>query len=402
MGILDAWSQPSYGGLLDGFDPRQEMMLSVAGQLLDNSAPSTTRRSLMQGVPQALMNGRNAAMQRYVQEMQLRDAAEARAAREKQTAARTKFGAMMQPTYGREGENDQWGLLAPNVTEEGLLGAFTDAYPDAAAQGYGDLMFPKEHVLGEGDVLARGGQITARGPAKADAETWMAPTETVGPDGKPALVQFSNRGNTRPAPAGYAPKAPNNEPPEVIQLSQRLADPNTPAEEKRAIQGRIDALTKGSLSPIEQKELFEATDRYQAGDFAMGALRDALDYNANAYDGAEADLQLWINRNAGWNDKGVQATTMFRSIMTGQALEALRATFGANPTEGERKILLEVQSSLNMSRGERKALIERAIAIAEQRKAKEANRVQNIQTGAYRAGGDALPTAGWSVTKVAP
>lgn len=202
---------------------------------------------------------------------------------------------------------------------------------------------------------------------------------------------------------GPEPKPTQHEPPEVIQLAQALRNPNAYPEERAAAQGRIDALTKGSLSPIEQKELFDASDRYQAGSFAMAALNDALSYNNDAYEGMLADATLLTNRNLGRDKKGVTATTNFRSIMTGQVLEALRATFGANPTEGERKILLEVQSSINMSRAERESLIKRAVTLAEQRRASEANRVQNIQGGAYRAGGNALPaTAAAPTTQSRP
>lgn len=168
MGILDQWmrGQPS-GGLLDpmSYNPRQEMMLAIAGQLLDNAAPSNMPRGMMQGVPQAVLGSRQNSLQNRLRQLQFSDLEAQRSERERQKEARTKFGAMTQPTYGRSAADQPWQQV-PGAGDADLLGAFTDAYPDTAAKGFGGLLFPEEKVVPEGAQLMRGGEVLGRNPPK--------------------------------------------------------------------------------------------------------------------------------------------------------------------------------------------------------------------------------------------
>lgn len=171
--LIGGWMPPRQGGgPLDpaSYDPRMDMIMGIAGQLLENAGPTTTPTSLLRGVPQAIQQGRFQAFQRQMMQQHFEDAKAARAERAQQTAARTKFGAMMQPTFTRPTSVDDAGNEMPWTRQEpdseGLLGAFTDAYPDVAAKGMADQFFPEAKVLGEGDTLVRGGQIVGRGAPK--------------------------------------------------------------------------------------------------------------------------------------------------------------------------------------------------------------------------------------------
>jgi hypothetical protein len=60
------------------------------------------------------------------------------------------------------------------------------------------------------------------------------------------------------------------------------------------------------------------------------------------------------------------ATADLENIVLGTALTQLKAIFGAAPTEGERKILIDVQGSINKPANTRKAIWQRAQQAAAQ------------------------------------
>lgn len=132
------------------------------------------------------------------------------------------------------------------------------------------------------------------------------------------------------------------------------------------------------ISSTAEKELFEADDIMRNSAAALKLLGDAEKLNPQARSGATAGVMTFLDRNApdflpGLDKAQAARTTDFNSIITGQALESLRSTFGGNPTEGERKILLDIQAAPNMSVEERAALIERTkTAVASRLAAAEA------------------------------
>lgn len=191
-------------------------------------------------------------------------------------------------------------------------------------------------------------------------------------------------------------------PPEIIQLAIAAGDQSQPENVRKAAEGRITALTKGQLSPFEIQEIGKSADGWQAGEFAAAALTDALALNDKAYSGAGADVQRFGARALGLDEGGVTATTQFGALMTGQALESLRATFGGNPTEGERQILLEIQAAPTMNRAERAALIQRAVTMVRQKQAAATSRVNAIQTGQFRMGGEGIAAAPPGTVPVQP
>lgn len=113
------------------------------------------------------------------------------------------------------------------------------------------------------------------------------------------------------------------------------------------------------------KEIFEADEGAQAGQNVISALDRALELNKTAGDGPLADT--WSAGAALFGDQQAVQTQELKNIVTANALESLKATFGAAPTEGERKILLEIQGSVNQSRPVREAIFKRAKAAAERR-----------------------------------
>ncbi len=135
------------------------------------------------------------------------------------------------------------------------------------------------------------------------------------------------------------------------------------------------------------KEIFEADEGAQAGQNVITALDQALKINTTAWDGPAADILSSTTALLGKKDdpttQAAVQTQELKNLVTANALESLKATFGAAPTEGERKILLEVQGSINQPRAVREAIFKRAKAAAERRLKFNQERGSSLRGGSY-------------------
>lgn len=139
---------------------------------------------------------------------------------------------------------------------------------------------------------------------------------------------------------------------------------------------------KGGMSATAQKELFEVTDSISAAQNGIENLRAALNYSKTAYDGFGATQRAAVAGNL-TDSEAATATAMLDNIVTGNALEMLKATFGGAPTEGERAILLQLQGSANLPRAQREAIYNRAIQMAERRLQSNLAKAEGIRNGSY-------------------
>lgn len=137
-----------------------------------------------------------------------------------------------------------------------------------------------------------------------------------------------------------------------------------------------------SMTATAQKELFTADRQIQAGNNVVGSLQEALKLNDSAYESYGAKIRAEATSFLG-GSKGADATIDLDNIMTGQALESLKTTFGGQPTEGERKILLDMQASVSKTAAQRKPILERAAASAKRRIAFETAKAKALRDGTY-------------------
>lgn len=137
------------------------------------------------------------------------------------------------------------------------------------------------------------------------------------------------------------------------------------------------------LAPSELKLKEETESNLQSMRDAEGSLREALRLSPQAYAGPGATLRGSLMGTTGLDQPSAVATRSLTSIMTEQALSQLRSIFGGNPTEGERKILLDMGASANMSRAEREALLNRAIDAVRRRQTDAERRLREVASGEY-------------------
>jgi len=141
------------------------------------------------------------------------------------------------------------------------------------------------------------------------------------------------------------------------------------------------AKTKGrdaQLTATDKKAILEADEMVMNNQNTIDMLDSVLtepsgpgsSLNDRAGSGATARTQSWLARNdptGFFDDQKGQATTELENVVLGQALANLKAIFGAAPTEGERKILVDLQASVDKTPQERKLIIERAKTLASRR-----------------------------------
>jgi hypothetical protein len=119
-----------------------------------------------------------------------------------------------------------------------------------------------------------------------------------------------------------------------------------------------------------QKEIVEARDQISATSSAANNFLRALELNKNAYAGLMAGTRGWLKSLTEDESEGGPgtATEELDNIIKSSTLDNLKAIFGGMPTEGERKVLMEIQGSSDKAPQVRKEIFRRAYAMALARK----------------------------------
>lgn len=139
----------------------------------------------------------------------------------------------------------------------------------------------------------------------------------------------------------------------------------------------------GKMSPTAQKELFEADEGIQSAANVISMLGKAKEINKSAMYGPYATIRAkGLSLLPGEND-AANKTIDLDNIMTGQALESLKLIFGGMPTEGERKILLDMQASADKTPAQREAILDRAMEMANRRMAFNKSKAESLRSGNY-------------------
>lgn len=146
---------------------------------------------------------------------------------------------------------------------------------------------------------------------------------------------------------------------------------------------KAEAATK--LTPKEVDMKVEAEDLISQQEQALANLREAYRLNPNTFDTSLGDrAQRTILENTKSDDPKVVATRRMENILSRGAVEKLKSSFGGSPTEGERKILLELEGIGAKSRTERAQIIMDAYEALGKRVEREKKRLEDIKSGKYR------------------
>lgn len=182
-------------------------------------------------------------------------------------------------------------------------------------------------------------------------------------------------------PKPEAPKAEKAPEPKMVQGADGQVYWLNPGEQLPE-----GVTAKGGESKLSQAEFREVSDQEDvagAAYSAVKALEDALRLNEVAYSGPGAMLRAKARSALPGQSEEADAAILMDSIITEQVLSTLKATFGSAPTEGERKILIEMQASLEKTPEQRRAIIERAIAAAKAKSERARARAESIRSGTF-------------------
>jgi len=324
-------------GLLDmiGVDPNSTMF-NVGAQLLANGLPTTQPFQMGKGIPEAIQNAQTMQLRQQTAEQEEADRAEADAVR----AERARYAAT---------------AVDPD------LKSLAQADPELALQ-------------------IQESRKPAAPNYTADQQNWL----------------FAQANPEFAAAMGIGqPKLPE----QVVEAQTREALAAQYGLEGDAARSFIltgDLPKAGGgppMSPTIQKELFETEDAINAGGTILSTLDRALELNDAAYDGPGADVR---GGAGGWlNVPGAQETQLLDNLSKELALNQLKSIFGAAPTEGERKILLDLQGSVNQPKAVREQIYVRARQAAERRLGQAQQKANALRTGEYFSAGygEAAPAA---------
>ena len=159
-------------------------------------------------------------------------------------------------------------------------------------------------------------------------------------------------------------------------------------------QGREQRQTEAAakLTPAEVKLKSEAETTIGGLDDAMSSLKRAYSLNPNTFEGTWASIaQQKILEQTDPKDPRVLATREQRNLLGKGAIERLKASFGGNPTEGERAALLELEGLDAKSKEERARIMKNTYKLLQARRNREQKRLNDISAGLYR---ETTPSAG--------
>jgi hypothetical protein len=199
-------------------------------------------------------------------------------------------------------------------------------------------------------------------------KTWLKPGETSGAtvgaperSGRSNILAQADERRQLALSLGYGP--------ETDQYKSLVATGKLPKEDQQ------------SLTVTDKKAILEADEAVAGAKSTVGQLRQALELSKKAYTGPTASMRGYVTSL--WGDEAGVATQNLDNQVTSQALENLKAIFGGAPTEGERKILLEIQGASSRAPEVRDAIYNRAIAAAERRQAFNQERADQLRGGSF-------------------
>ena len=139
------------------------------------------------------------------------------------------------------------------------------------------------------------------------------------------------------------------------------------------------------LTPAEVKMKSETEEIIGNADQALKDIQQAYKLNPNTFDSSLMDKGTrLLLENTSSNDPKVVATRTMENLLSKEAVGKLRASFGANPTEGERAILLQLEGINSKSREERAAIMRNTYEALKASILRNKKRLNEINAGLYR------------------
>jgi hypothetical protein len=157
--------------------------------------------------------------------------------------------------------------------------------------------------------------------------------------------------------------------------------PDSPAYQSFVLTGKMPREDAQPLTATDKKAILEADEGVLAAKTAIEALNKAKQLSPEAMGNPIARRLAPIGAFLG--NETSEKTVELDNVVTSNALSQLKAIFGGAPTEGERKILLDIQGSSGMPDVVRQKVFDRAIQMAEARLKFNEQRANEMRGGSF-------------------
>jgi hypothetical protein len=195
----------------------------------------------------------------------------------------------------------------------------------------------------------------------------------------------------------------NGELPKTVASSveQRQAEaaragmtPEHPAYQGFILTGKMPREDAQPLTATDKKAILEADEGVLSANTAIEALKKAKEISPKALGFRGAGTVASVGSVFG--NETSQATVELDNTVTSNALSQLKAIFGGAPTEGERKILLDIQGSSGQPDAVRQKIYDRAIQMAQSRLKFNEDRAKELRGGTFYKGAKPAQAGGVS------
>lgn len=147
----------------------------------------------------------------------------------------------------------------------------------------------------------------------------------------------------------------------------------------------LDKEKAARLSPSELDMKEETEAALAIAKRVKETLADSYKLNENSFGNSVMEIaQRKALELAGSKNEKLLNTRLLENMLSQQAVEGLKLAFGGNPTEGERKILLDLQGIGAKTKEERADIMKKAYKAAAEKEDRSAKKLKKIITGEYR------------------
>jgi hypothetical protein len=163
-------------------------------------------------------------------------------------------------------------------------------------------------------------------------------------------------------------------------------NPDDPQSKQFILSGKFPREDQTPLTATDKKAILEADDSVASTQSYIKALQEAqkLSHSAMGFPGAGAVAKVGSVLG---NQTSIN-TSELDALVTQNALNQLKSTFGAAPTEGERQILMQMQGGASLPDAVRQRMYGRALEFAQERLTKNQARADELRGGEfYKTGG---------------
>lgn len=167
--------------------------------------------------------------------------------------------------------------------------------------------------------------------------------------------------------------------------------PEHPSYLSFVLTGKMPREDAQPLTATDKKAILEADESVLTNKAAITALDEAMKISPKANTGYGASFRATLGNNLPdllvpdviSSPESSAATANYDNLVLGQALQSLKSIFGAAPTEGERKILIDLQASADKPDHVRQEILARAKRLAEARLSFNQRRADELRGGTF-------------------